>query len=193
MMVLLGLPLLQRAFEEVFGADAPRAQLRDVSGFYDEMLSSLMLYLRSELKKRKASALAVQGLAHVIAAHLAQNYAEVIEKPHNGSPSLPGYKLRQITDWMAEHFDEDFNLDQLAALSGLSKFHFHRLFRSAVGVSPSSYHTNLRMDAARRLLRETKKNVTEIGLEVGYSNSSYFAQVFRKEAGLSPSDYRRQK
>jgi len=193
MMVLVRLPLLQRAFEEVFGADAPRAQLRDVSGFYDETLSALMVQLRNELKKRKASPLAVQGLAQVIAAHLAQNYAQVIEKPHNGSPSLPGYKLRQVTDWMAEHFVEDFNLDQLASRAGLSKFHFHRLFKSAVGVSPSSYHTNLRMDAARRLLRETKKSITDIAFEVGYSNSSYFAQVFRKEAGLSPSDYRRPK
>lgn len=193
MMVLVGLPLLQCAFEEVFGTDAPRAQLRDVSGFYDETLSALMVQLRNELKKRKASALIVQGLAQVIAAHLAQNYAQVIERPHNGSPSLPGYKLRQITDWMAEHFVEDFNLDQLAALSGLSKFHFHRLFKSAVGVSPSSFHTNLRMEVARKLLRETKRSITDVSLEVGYSNSSYFAQVFRKEAGISPSNYRRQK
>lgn len=192
-MVLVGLPLLQRAFEEIFGVDAHRARLRDLSGFYDETLNALMMQLHNELKKRKASSLAVQGLAQVIAAHLAYNYAEVIENLHNGSPALPGYKLRQITDWMAEHFVEDFNLDQLASRAGLSKFHFHRLFKSAVGVSPSSHHTNLRMEAARRLLRETKKSVTDIALETGYSNSSYFAQVFRKEAGLSPSDYRHQR
>lgn len=49
------------------------------------------------------------------------------------------------------------------------------------------------LDAARRLLRETSKSVITIANEVGYSNPSHFAQLFRKEAGLSPTDYRRQK
>jgi len=45
---------------------------------------------------------------------------------------------------------------------------------------------------AKRLLRETKRSVVEIALDVGYFNPSHFAQLFRKETGLSPSDYRRQ-
>jgi AraC family transcriptional regulator len=49
------------------------------------------------------------------------------------------------------------------------------------------------MDAARRLLRETKKSVITIANEVGYSNPSHFAQLFRKETGLAPTDYRRQR
>ena len=92
---------------------------------------------------------------------------------------------------MAEHVIEEFNLDRLAAQARLSKFHFNRLFKSATGVSPSQYHINLRIDAARRLLRETKKSVLDVALEIGYSNPSHFAQLFRRETGLSPSDYRR--
>jgi len=48
------------------------------------------------------------------------------------------------------------------------------------------------MDAARRLLRETKKSVISVALAVGYSSPSHFAHRFRRETGLSPSDYRRQ-
>jgi AraC family transcriptional regulator len=92
---------------------------------------------------------------------------------------------------MAEHVAEDFNLARLAAQAGLSKFHFDRLFKSAMGVSPSRYHLKLRMDAARRLLRETKKSVGAVALDVGYTNSSHFAQRFRRETGLSPNEYRR--
>jgi len=94
---------------------------------------------------------------------------------------------------MTEHVVEDFDLAQLAALAGLSKYHFHRLFKSAIGVSPSRYHTNLRMELARRLLRESKKSVVEVALEVGYSNPSHFAQLFRRQTGLCPSDYRRKR
>jgi len=49
------------------------------------------------------------------------------------------------------------------------------------------------MDEAKRLLRETKKNVVEIGLDVGYANPSHFAQLFKRETGLSPSEYRQQR
>jgi AraC family transcriptional regulator len=51
----------------------------------------------------------------------------------------------------------------------------------------------MRMSLARRLLRETKKSVVDIALEVGYVDPSYFAKLFRRENGLSPSDYRRQR
>ena len=193
MAVFIALPLLQRALEEVFRDDAPRARLRDLSAFHDPALNSLMERVHEELLRRHASALFLQGIAQAIAIHLARNYAGTDGESRWGSPSLPGYKLRQITDWMAEHVAEEFNLDRLAAQAGLSKFYFNRLFKSALGVSPSHYQITLRMDEARRLLRETKRSVVEIALDVGYANPSHFAQLFRRETGLAPSDYRRQR
>ncbi len=192
MAVFIELPLLQRALEEVFGAAADQAQLRDVSAFTDPVLNSLMERLHEELRRRQASPLVVQGIGQAIAVHLARNYAETANE-RSGSAALPSFKLRQITDWMAEHFTEEINLEQLAAQAGLSKFHFHRLFKSATGISPSRYHINLRMDEAKRLLRETKQSVMDVAIEVGYTNPSHFAQLFRRETGLSPSDYRRQR
>jgi AraC family transcriptional regulator len=191
--VSIELPLLEHAFEETFGADALHARLRDVSAFTDAVLNSLMERLHGELLRRKASPLFVQGIAQAIAIHLARNYAELDKEPRRGSPSLPGYKVRQITDWMTDHMADDFSLDQLAAQAGLSKFHFHRLFKSAVGVAPLRYHINLRMDQSKRLLRETKKSIVDVALDVGYTKPSHFAQLFRRETGLSPSDYRRQR
>jgi AraC family transcriptional regulator len=193
MIVFIELPLLQRALEEVFGTDAAQARLRDISAFTDNTLNWLMERLRDELMRRQASPLFVQALAQAIAIHLARDYGVTDAESRSNSPSLPGYKLRQITDWIAEHVAEDFDLARLAAQAGLSKFHFQRLFKSSMGVSPSRYHINLRMDLARQLLRETKMNVVDVALEVGYANPSHFAQLFRKETGLSPSDYRRQR
>ncbi|MDQ3744914.1 MAG: AraC family transcriptional regulator [Acidobacteriota bacterium] len=193
MLVFVELPLLHRALEEVFGADAAQARLRDLSAFTDETLDWLMGRLRDELMRPQASLLFVQSLARMLAVYLARNYGEIGDETHSGSPSLPGYKLRQITDWMAEHAAEEVSLERLAAQAGLSKFHFQRLFKAATGVSPSRYHINLRMNEARRLLRETKMSVVDVALEVGYANPSHFARLFRRETGLSPSDYRRQR
>jgi AraC family transcriptional regulator len=191
MFVFLNLPILEHALEETFGTEAVNVRLRDVSGFEDEALSALMERLREELLRQKASRFLVQGIAQAIAIHLARNYSETLAEPRSASPSLPGYKLRQITDWMAEHIAEDFTLDQLAARAGLSKFHFNRLFKAATGVTPSHYQINLRLDAAKRLLRETKLSVIAVALEVGYTNPSHFGQLFRRKTGQSPTDYRR--
>jgi AraC family transcriptional regulator len=193
MIVFIDLPLLQRALEEVFGSNADHARLRDISGFTDDTLNWLMERLRDELTRPQASPLFVQALAQAIAIHLARDYGVTDAESHSSSPSLPGYKLKQITDWIAEHIAEDFDLARLAALAGLSKFHFQRLFKSSMGVSPSRYHINLRMEEARRLLRETKMSVIDAALEVGYKDPSHFARLFLRETGLSPSEYRKQR
>ncbi len=184
--VFIELPVLQRAMAEVFGAEAAQARLRDISAFTDAALSALMERVREELLRR-------QGIAQAVAIHLARNYAERKTDAPSGSPSLPGYKLKQITDWMTQNVAEEFNLERLAGQAGLSKFYFNRLFKSAKGVSPSRYHIALRMDEAKRLLRETKRSVVDVALDVGYANPSHFAQLFRRETGQAPSAYRRQR
>jgi AraC family transcriptional regulator len=193
MLVFVELPVLQRALEEVFADEATHLWLRDASAFNDEALNSLLGLLREELMRGQASPLFVEAIAQAIAIHLARNYGVTDEELHSSSPSLPGHKLRQLTNWMSEHAAEDFNLAQLAAQAGLSKFHFQRLFKAATGVAPSRYHINLRMEEARRLLRETKMSVIDVALEVGYTDPSHFARLFRRETGLSPSEYRRQR
>ena len=179
--VFVGLPLINRAFEEVYGPDATFAQLQDVSAFGDSDLDQLVDRLRDELTRDQASPLLVQGIGQAIAVHLARQYAVLTREPRSGSPSLPAYKLKRVTDWMAEHVADELNLDRLAAQVGLSKFYFQRLFKRAMGGSPSRYHIMLRMDAARRLLRESKKGVVDIALEVGYANASHFAHLFHRE------------
>ncbi len=193
MLIFISLPLLQRAMEEVYGADSAFTKLRDVSACTDIALSSLVERLRDELPHRHASALLVQGIGQAIAIHLTRNYAESVKDMPSGSPLLPGYKLLRINNLMATHFADEFNLSRLADQAGMSKFYFERLFKNAMGISPSHYHIMLRINEARRLLRETRKSVMSVALDVGYANPSHFAKLFRRETGLSPSDYRRQR
>lgn len=192
-LVVLSLPLFNEALQEVFGDDAPSARLRDVSGFADPQLTTLLEQLKQETKRPAASALLVRGLAQALAVHIAREYTVLTESSRTKSSALPGFKLRRITDWMNEHLAEEFSLSRLAEQAGMSDFHFNRLFKRATGVPPSRYQIKLRMAAARRLLRESAKSVITIANEVGYSNRSHFAQLFRRHTGLSPTHYRRQR
>lgn len=192
-LAVLSLALFNGALKEVFGKHADRARVRDLSGFEDPALTGLLGQLRAEANRRAASPLFVRGIAQAVAVHVARNYAALEDAAPGQASSLPGFKLRRITAWMAEHLAEDFSLPRLAEQAGLSEFHFKRLFKRATGIPPSQYQIKLRMDAARRLLRETKKSVIAIANEVGYSNPSHFAQLFRKETGLPPTAYRRER
>jgi AraC family transcriptional regulator len=192
-LVLLGLPLFNEALQDVVGANAVHARLRDASGFEDLNLISLLHRLKEEATRPAASRLFVRGIAQAIAIHVARNYMAFTEAVHSETSTLPGFKLRRVTEWMAEHLAEDFSLARLAEQAGMSEFHFNRLFKRATGVPPSQYQIRLRLDVARRLLRETKQSVITIANDVGYSNPSHFAQLFRKATGLSPTTYRRQR
>ena len=99
-----------------------------------------------------------------------------------------GPTLRHL---MATHLEDEFSLIRLAREADMSEFHFSRAFKRTTGFKPSQYFINLRMERARRLLRETNRSIIEIGLNVGYTSPSHFARIFHREVGISPSRYRR--
>jgi AraC family transcriptional regulator len=192
-MVLLGLSLFDEAMQDVHAASAAHATLRDISGIEDPRLVTLLQCLREEAERATVSPLFVRGIAQALCVHLVRKYVELANKSNKEASSLPPFKLRRIKAWMAEHMTEEFSLALLAEQAGISEFHFNRLFRRAVGIPPSQYQIKLRIDEARRLLRETNMTVVTIANEVGYSNPSHFSRVFRKDTGFSPSEYRRQR
>jgi AraC family transcriptional regulator len=192
MVLILSLPLWEEALVEVHASNAPSARLADRSGFEDPWMLSLLERLRSEVTNPTPSALLVRGLGQALAVHLARTYSELREPKTDNHASLPAYKLKTITQWMEDHLANAFTLSGLAQQAGMSEFHFNRLFKRAMGMPPSQYLIKLRIERARRLLRETPRSVIDIANEVGYSNASHFARLFRKVTGVTPSDYRRQ-
>ena len=191
MHVYLGLLLLDRATKDVLGQAARRPSFREVSGGKDQQLSMLLEQFRQELTtQREPSALLVQGVAQCLAVHILRYYRAENDEVARRAQALPAFKLRRVTDLMRSRLSEVFNLKRLAREVGMSEFHFSRMFKHATTFSPSQYFIRLRMAEARRLLRETDRSVIDIGLDVGYSSPSHFAQVFRREIGVSPTDYR---
>ena len=190
MHLYLGLPVFNRAIEEAFQKDQGAMHLRDVSGFKDNFLSALLEGLHKELSSRyQSSSLFVEGIAQSLAGHLVRTYADETTYEHKGG--LPGFRFRKVRDLMITHLEDEFSLIRLAREAGMSEFHFSRAFKRTTRIKPSQYFIDLRMERARRLLRETSRSIIEIGLNVGYTSPSHFARIFRREIGISPSEYRR--
>lgn len=106
---------------------------------------------------------------------------------------LAPWQVQRVKEWIEADLAGEHPVDRLAALVSLSPFHFVRAFSASVGKPPHAYIVERRMIEARRLLRETDTDMTEIGLSVGYSGGGAFARAFRQHTGMSPSEFRRQR
>ncbi len=98
--------------------------------------------------------------------------------------------VRQAMAYIHEHYAEPISRADLAQRVALSEDYLTACFRKELGVTPIAYINRYRVNQAQQLLLDTRKSVTEIALEVGFSDSGYFSRVFRREVGLSPTDYR---
>jgi len=99
--------------------------------------------------------------------------------------------VRQAMAYIQEHYAEPISRADLAQHVALSEDYLTACFRRELGVTPIAYLNRYRIHQARQLLSDTDKSITEIALEVGFSDSGYFGRVFRREVGVSPNAYRR--
>jgi len=93
--------------------------------------------------------------------------------------------------WIDDNSYAPINLDAAAAEAGLSAFHFLRLFRKVLGVTPHQYLVRSRLRHAARLLADSTKPITDIAYEVGFGDLSNFVRTFHRAAGVSPRSFRR--
>ncbi len=93
--------------------------------------------------------------------------------------------------WIDANCDAQLDLDTIARAAGLSAFHFLRLFRAALGVTPHQYLLRARLRRAARLLSESGRTVTDVAQDAGFSDLSNFVRTFHRAAGVSPGAFRR--
>ena len=99
-------------------------------------------------------------------------------------------RVLEVARRLDDAFAEPVTLDDMAAMAGLNRYHFIRVFRAVVGESPHQYLIAARLRAAADRLMDTHEPVTAIALEVGFNDISHFNATFRRTFGLSPSALR---
>lgn len=109
------------------------------------------------------------------------------EPPRSAHEDAP---IKRAQKHLLAHFREPVDLDELAAMVGMSPRNFARRFKTATGEAPLAYLHRLRIDRARHALESAHRSVEEIGREVGYGDVAFFRKLFRRHTGASPRDYR---
>ena len=98
--------------------------------------------------------------------------------------------LRRARDHIDRYYQQALDLDQLAAVAGVSKYHFGRCFEAAYGETPIRYLTRRRIERAQDVLRAANLTITEVCMLVGFSSLGSFSARFAQLVGESPTVYR---
>lgn len=99
--------------------------------------------------------------------------------------------VRKVRDHVLSHIETCVTTDTLAKLCGMNRTYLCKLFAEETGITVSRYVTGIKMEEAKRLMDITPKTIAEIAAYLGYSSQSHFQRVFKKHAGITPGEYRK--
>lgn len=105
--------------------------------------------------------------------------------------AVPFAELQGVLSYISTNLDGDVSLDALAAKAGISRFHLHRVFSSAVGETPKQVSARLRLGRAAMLLLTTDHSVLDVALAAGFQSHETFCRAFQRRFRMTPGAYRR--
>lgn len=107
-----------------------------------------------------------------------------------GERSLRDFYIREALTFIEQNYQRDISIEEIAAVCGLNRSYFGKVFRDSVGESPQTYLLHYRMARAAQLLKETRLPIGEIARQVSYDNQLHFSRAFKNVHGVSPREYR---
>ncbi|RMG74367.1 MAG: helix-turn-helix domain-containing protein [Nitrospirae bacterium] len=101
------------------------------------------------------------------------------------------YQIMKAVCYMEEHYSDDLNVDQLASVANMSKFHFIKRFKETLGITPMRLITLFRIEKAKELLKNTERSISSVAIEVGFNDVTNFERHFKRLTGTTPSRYKK--
>jgi len=131
------------------------------------------------------------------ASHVERHFAHEIRRSYENSGYFeqahsrhPDEDIVQIQLWLQDNYSRAVTLSQLASRFGMSSRSMNRRFKAATGQTPLGYLQEVRINNARDLLKTSNLTISQIADKIGYQDTSYFTNLFKKQLAITPSDYR---
>lgn len=157
----------------------------------DPVINNVGMTLLAELEAEGlGSRLYAESLANVLAVHLLRHYTSSGVDAVRFTGGLSGQKLRAVMSFVADNYERDISLAELAGVAGISTFHFAREFKRATGTTPHQHLIKYRIERAKSLLTGSEIPLVEVGFRSGFSHQSHFTRLFRRLTGTTPQSYR---
>jgi len=168
--------------------------LRYDAAFEDPLLSGMARAIASELRSEtSAGKLLVESLANSMASRLVQKHVGRPAAKSIASPTGQGLdrrRLFRVLEHIEANLEGDLTLDSMASIACLSRYHFARAFKQAIGQSPIRYVSTKRLERAKALLIQGERSLVDIALGLSFSSQANFTRAFTQATGQSPGRYR---
>lgn len=181
--------IIDRKFCRYCGIDPVALQFQPLirgdeglSGLYQQMMA---VY---ESREDRFFNAAFKNAVLALLLHLCRRYSS----PRREEPANPNTleRIHQTLMFMKANYARKITSDDIAASAGLSKFHFQREFKRVTGRTPNHYLNMIRCAQAQHLLETGQHSVKETAILCGFTNFSYFSNVFQQYIGVLPSQVR---
>lgn len=182
---------LQSIAQETLNRDSDCLELLPAFQIRDAQIEAIAMMLFTEHKQERFdNGLYLDSLTNVLAVNLLRNHTASKPKLSIYEGGLPPRQLSQVLDYIDAYLDRNIKLADLAKLLDISPFHFSRLFKQSIGMTPHQYLSQQRVERAKQLLKKTDRLIIDIALECGFSSHSHLSKQFRQITGITPKAYR---
>jgi AraC-like DNA-binding protein len=158
--------------------------------------NEIITLLNRILKERESSEIGSEFLNYLLVLELFVLISRALKMEWESSIKEKSPKLKELIQisirYIHNNFERDISLKDISKYVFLSSSYFIRAFKDEVGMSPINYLLKVRVERAKELLAETDSRIGDIALSVGFSNQQRFNEIFKKYAGLTPLQYRKQ-
>lgn len=178
--------LLQQVGQDVVNGDRIELIPRFMNKA-DPLIQGICLTLREELECGKiGGALLIDSLKTTLAIQLLRNYCITQPKLSSYADGLSQSVLRQVREYIDEHLHQDLKLLELSAIAQISPYHFLRLFKQRMGITPHQYILRHRTEKAKHLLKHSELSIADIAVQTGFSDQSHLTRCFKRIFGITP-------
>ena len=175
-----------RCFQDTINCELLRFQ--ECRAEYDTNIARFATHFETELLNNNyCGTLYGESLALAFSLYLLEKYSEFTTPLFHPKRKLSSLQLKEVIEYIHAGLDSELSLTKLATQLNLSPFHFARLFKKSLGLSPHKYVLQNRIERAKKLITVSSNvSLTNIALQVGFYDQTHFGKAFKKYVGVSP-------
>lgn len=163
-----------------------------IAGLADPLVGQMMAAIVAELERETSGGhLLVDALALSLVARLSLSYGDTPTRlDDEGAGGIDSQRLRRVLEFIEDEIEHNITVDRLAEIACLSRFHFSRSFKKAMGIPPHAYVAERRFSHASAMLSRSERPLAEIAFACGFSSQANFSRAFSRASGMTPAAYR---
>jgi AraC family transcriptional regulator len=171
-----------------------RFEFANVPRMRDPIVEHIGAIFRVELNRAShpAQDMLIESMAVALCAHLLRSYTNAVGVEERSTASVDVAAVGRAIAYIEDNPDRAISLRELAGAAGLSRFHFSRVFKRHLGLSPARYVERARIEQAKALIVNAEMSLANIAQAVGFADQSHFSRRFRVNEGRTPATFARE-